>query len=110
MTIHVFHITPKQPDNAVISFLGLPKEKVLAAVQGMDEDFRYELVAEVETDDLDKAFELTNHISRDWRTNASLRAMPAARRSTSVGDLLEKDGRKYLVAMFGFKEIGDAAH
>lgn len=66
---------------------------------------RYRCVAEVDTTNLDKAFELTNHIDHDWRQNAGVTPTLGNHRSTSCGDILEKNGRKFIVAVMGFVPI-----
>lgn len=65
-------------------------------------------VAVVETDDLNMAYQLTNHIDSDWTKNAGVRMTPSVQtaRSTSVGDILRHDRRLYTVETFGFREIG----
>jgi hypothetical protein len=66
----------------------------------------YELVAEVETDDLDAVFELTNHIDRNWTENARVTAKAARPRSTSVGDVLrDANGGFHVVASVGFAPL-----
>jgi len=66
----------------------------------------YTKVAEVETDDLDRAYELTNHIDRAWFTNPGVRAFDAPRlRSTSVGDVLVRAGAAYRCADAGWTLI-----
>jgi hypothetical protein len=73
----------------------------------------YEIVAEVDTDDLEVAFEKTNTIDRGWWENAGVTRMFKGQvrenmggcRSTSVGDLAFKDGKTYVVANFGFEEV-----
>lgn len=67
----------------------------------------YSHVADVETDDLETAFERTNSITHAWVLNADAGARVAGARSTSVGDVMETaDGRRYVVAAFGFEELG----
>lgn len=65
------------------------------------------LVAEVDTNDLNRAFELTNTIEHYWWTNALvIKITPAIHvRSTSVGDFMEKDGKWYAVSAIGFTEM-----
>lgn len=59
-------------------------------------------VYEVETDDLEVAFELTNL----WNNGHLVRALPGTRgHSSSVGDIFSKDGRFYMVDDFGFAEL-----
>jgi hypothetical protein len=65
------------------------------------------LVAEVQTDDLEDAFRLTNHIEYDWWKNPEVIPCTDPTRSTSVGDLMEKDGKFFIVASCGFREVED---
>ncbi|OUM04474.1 hypothetical protein [Variovorax sp. JS1663] len=66
----------------------------------------FELVAEVEGDDLERAFSATNHIDRDWSDNPDVEVKTTnPRRSTSVGDLVVRDGTTFIVDKFGFSEI-----
>lgn len=67
----------------------------------------YEEVAHVMTDDLDKAFELTNSISAPWWLNPDvIPADPMGHRSTSVGDIaVVWDGNIYRCASSGWVEI-----
>jgi hypothetical protein len=79
----------------------------------------YYKVAEINTDSLDVAFHDTNHIDHDWTTNKSVKLLGPAdgldpddvqgpspsHRSTSVGDLMVKDGVTYMVSNFGFKTL-----
>lgn len=65
----------------------------------------YRLVAEVATDDLDLAYQLTNSIDCSWWENPGVvqHFEGEGCRSTSVGDVLEKsDGALYVVCTFGF--------
>ena len=66
-------------------------------------DFKhYEHVANVsETEDLEEAFTLMNMWSRPER----IEKLQERVSSMSVGDIVEKDGIRYLVASFGFEEI-----
>jgi hypothetical protein len=45
-------------------------------------------VAEVDTDDEDEAYQLTNHIDESWLENAKVTPLVEKARSTSVGDVL----------------------
>lgn len=59
-------------------------------------------VYEVETDDLEKAFELTNL----WYNGHLIRALPGTRgHSSSVGDIFRKGDSFYMVDSFGFKPL-----
>jgi hypothetical protein len=68
----------------------------------------FELVAEVYgSTSLDHAYRLTNTIDQAWWKNPGV-AMRGDRdgcRSTSVGDIIERDGNLYVVANFGFTQI-----
>ena len=74
------------------------------------EDFRK--VAEVDREDLDEAFELTNSIDGYWGENDGVKVIMyigEIYRSTSVGDVvIDSGGRKYLCAGCGWEEMKDA--
>jgi len=62
----------------------------------------YTFVATVNTDDMEVAFERTNTIDCPWWKNEGLLALTPCCRSTSVGDVMVKDGVAYLVQVSGF--------
>lgn len=65
----------------------------------------YDEVAEVDTDDFDDAYRLTNHIDANWTTNPEVNAPSEKVRSTSVGDLFgPEDGSFHIVAPIGFNK------
>lgn len=64
----------------------------------------YELVAYVETDDKNLAYELTNHIHQEWWKNEGVRCMKETR-STSVGDVMEVNGELWRVEPLGYKKL-----
>ena len=74
---------------------------------------KFTLVAEVDVDieakeaesALEDAYRLTNTIHRSWWENDGVIAHVSRTRSTSVGDVLEIDGRVFAVAACGFREI-----
>lgn len=69
----------------------------------------FDLVAQVDTDDLDAVFELTNHISDDWTKNPGVRAIAKHPRSTSVGDVVVNSQENVFICLpVGWKEIGKA--
>lgn len=63
------------------------------------------LVAEVETDDLEWAFMKTNHIDSRWWYNMDVNCFDFKARSTSIGDVMELNGKFYVVAKVGFNPI-----
>jgi len=67
--------------------------------------FDFRKVADVATDDLDVAYRLTNSIDGYWWENVDVHPTfrDAGCRSTSVGDLMIRDGIKYVVAPAGFE-------
>jgi hypothetical protein len=100
--ITVYHAFLRDPKSDHPSMLFFPTvEKVRAVFLGTDPDYCVAKVAEVDTDDLDKAYD------KRWQENAGVTPYyPAAKRSTSVGDvLLRSDGEAYAVASFGFRSI-----
>ena len=62
-------------------------------------------VAEVDSNDLEKAFELTNHIEHNWTENEEVTPLISNPRSTSCGDIMEIDGTTLMVISRGFKEV-----
>lgn len=95
--VEVFHAGPKAFSKVM---LGNVQEVTAAFKAG-----QYEKVAEVNTDDMEKAFELTNHIDSDWTKNADVTPLTTKNRSTSVGDVMVMNGEHYLVGMLGFVKI-----
>ncbi len=69
----------------------------------VEKEFR--AVAEVETVDLEKAFNLTNTIEHYWWENAGVKALVDRTRSTSIGDVMEMNGEYFTVDRIGFKKI-----
>jgi hypothetical protein len=64
----------------------------------------YELVAVVECENLGEVFEKTNHIDHPWHENEGVTCVKRSR-STSVGDVVEFDGKRYLCAACGWDEF-----
>lgn len=59
-------------------------------------------VYEVDVDELEAAFEITNM----WVDKQIVRVIPDTEgRSSSVGDIFEKEGKLYMVDSFGFGEL-----
>lgn len=64
----------------------------------------YELVAKVQATDLEKAFELTNHIDCEWWDNEGVELVKKSR-STSVGDVVQMGEELFLCANVGWVSI-----
>lgn len=66
----------------------------------------YEHVANVDTDDMGKVFELTNNIDKPWTENTGVTVIGDKRkRSTSVGDVVLGDDGLHLCARFGWERL-----
>ena len=65
----------------------------------------YELVAHIASEDLEDAFRYTNHVETSWHLHPAgiVSPTPGDHRSTSVGDVVVRKGRTYVVAPVGFK-------
>jgi hypothetical protein len=69
------------------------------------------LVAEVATDNLNEAYQLTNTIDNSWWKNYGVKFLGSPEygmkgcRSTSVGDVMELDGKFYQVDSVGFSSV-----
>lgn len=68
----------------------------------LDNHDAYEHVADVDSNNMDRAYQLTNHINQSWTLNDDVEAIKEKVRSTSVGDLLFTEDGIYVVATFGF--------
>jgi hypothetical protein len=68
----------------------------------------YELVAKVDTISPDTAYELTNHIDIEWWDNNGVELVKKSR-STSMGDVIEIDGKAYLCEAIGWKALTEGA-
>jgi hypothetical protein len=117
MSIRVWHLDDSSffgPDGH-----GSPPKEFLDAKMGFRKDGsqeaacaelfkqgKYYLAGIVESDNMDKAFEWTNTIDGPWQDNPGVEASPGSQRSTSVGDLFELPGHRWIaVASCGFSEV-----
>jgi hypothetical protein len=103
--IHVYHATPYNPSGGMATKPGEPVE-----VKDFPDAFM--LVATVDTDDLEVAWERTNTIERAWVVNDGVQVFNAknphgGHRSTSMGDVMVKDGEAFVAVSVGFQSIGD---
>lgn len=89
MTFTVWH-------RDVPTFMNLTPAEMAAFPVGFSD------VAVVETDDIGRVFQLTNHIDRPWWENPEVRVCVRTSRSTSVGDVIvSATGERVAVASIG---------
>ena len=70
-------------------------------------DDNFEKVAVLEASSAEQAFELTNHIDREWRKNSGILRYKQSR-STSVGDVIaQDDGKLFRVEPVGMHEFSE---
>ena len=66
-------------------------------------------VANVDTDSLDRTWSLIQHGRVDWTTHPEVEVLPGIEkvgcRSLSIGDVLEKEGKRYQVGFAGFYDL-----
>lgn len=106
MTASVYHIdydTSQDRDIYLDIRFAPNEEKIKQALQAN----MYKKVAEVASDNLEKVFELTNSIDNYWGENAGVTLVTQENRSTSVGDIVELEGKVHVVAMMGYKQLSD---
>lgn len=111
--IQVFHVVIRRLAADVLKvprlpFTGLTTAEARDVYKGEHPDFMFKKVADVSTDDLDVAYELTNTIHGYWVTynGSRLTAYGARLRSTSVGDMMiDAAGKRHVVASIGFEEF-----
>jgi hypothetical protein len=65
----------------------------------------FSLVATVDTNDINHAFALTQHVEDSWTNNDRVNAEPGEHRSTSVGDVLVCDGETYRCENVGWTKL-----
>ena len=71
--------------------------------QKFPNDFKY--VANVEAENIDEVFRLTNHIHSAWYNNDGVEVLKRSR-STSVGDVIvSEEGVKYRCEFCGWSEL-----
>ena len=68
----------------------------------------YEFVCIAKTDDLDRAYMLTNHIDHAWTENQDVSVPYGVEpRSSSVGDIFVTSTEIHIVARMGFEKLQD---
>lgn len=80
-------------------------DTIRAIYAGDVNGLNYEKVADVDTDELEYAFERTNSIDYYWGENEDVKENGSQHRSTSTGDLMLINSKFFVVADFGFAEI-----
>lgn len=68
----------------------------------------YSVVAEVDGDDLEAVFRKTQNGETAWSENPPIDVVPVGHgpfRGTSIGDIVERDGRFMIVSHVGFQEL-----
>ena len=98
--IKVFQIADQESLHPAVSFTyGMP---VQSAFNPGDHMEKYEHVADLDAGTLDEAFEVGNigPEERIVRHSDSIHSL-------SVGDILEVDGEKFIIARFGFDRLSE---
>jgi hypothetical protein len=86
-----------------------PEQQLKAAIELFNEGYYY-LVAKVDTNSLDHAWQQTNHIDDSWLKNNDVEEFILEARSSKVGDIMkDDDGKFHIVASVGFSQIPDGA-
>jgi len=116
--MYVFHLTANDPNCSVEC---REPANALRYFQNLDPRFSYRLVAEVDTKDIEYAYQITNNIESNWVENRGIHLVHgltrrpdrpcASHRSTSVGDIIldTNVGRLMFCAPFGWEMLIDNA-
>lgn len=100
--VTVYHMKEAAIRKDGFAFICHSVEQALQAMEAF-ESGKYAKVGEVDTDNLEEAFSATNNIDDSWTKNAGVRSLAGSNvRSTSAGDIMEKDDTFYVVGGFGF--------
>ena len=67
--------------------------------------FTADQVASVETDSLEYAYVMTNHIDHDWLSNRCVTPHVDRARSTSMGDIMQMEDTYFVVQDIGFRKL-----
>jgi hypothetical protein len=105
--IEVFHFLPRDLTQDRFNAFPRTPNDVRRIWGHKDEEWTYRHVASVDTDDLDVAWDRTNHIDDSWQKNADVIVAPMGERARSsmVGDVFIRDGVAHCVAPFGFEQL-----
>ena len=107
ITIYQIKLTNDQIDQAnLFGFHSVEaveaKAKMMFGARKWEPEFAkfYTPTYEIDTDNLEDAFTITNLWNEDWKVTRIRKGS-----SSSVGDIFVKDGTAYLVDNFGFVEM-----
>lgn len=109
MDIYHFQITEENHEylaKYLIKFHGFSKQDYSFLPEIIEKGI-YQKVATVATTDLDKAFELTNHIDSDWTLNPEVIAYNRKNKSSCVGDIFVLNNKAYIVESTGFGNLDE---
>ena len=103
--IRIYHLTTAASRKYNLDYLPVEAlNKEILHVIADDEGYVH--CANIDTDNLDTAFEATQNIDDPWPLGKLVeRAANARQRSSSVGDIFVLDGKAFFVAPHGFKEL-----
>jgi hypothetical protein len=111
--MRVYHLDVEKVGHAAIPVFGIGVGE--DRVSELWRNGSYKLMAEVEGNNLDHAYMKTKNLEHSWslRPQDGLKVVAPVgdhngepgHRSTMVGDLIESDGRFYMVAMVGFAQM-----
>lgn len=90
--------------------IGLNPERQSQAVIELFNEGYYTLVAKVDTNELEHAWQQTNNIDDSWTKNPNVEAMIPESRSSKVGDVMkDSNGTYHIVASIGFTAVQEGA-
>lgn len=118
MTVKVYHGNWEKLRD--FDFDSMPHDDPIAEIEGRDDllalsngspslfilTMGYELVAEVDTDNLSVAWNKTNTIDNYWWLNSGVTPHRTKTRSTCIGDLMVHDRKCYVVDRVGYRLLG----
>jgi hypothetical protein len=87
--------------------LAFRAQDVLEVIQKAISQGLYQKVAHVNTQDLEKAFHLTNQIDSNWTENKEVTALTQHNRSSSVGDIFVLNNEAHFIQSIGFQKLPD---
>lgn len=110
MTIEIYHINTdiirnnldEKTKELYFSATGFADK---SAIKELLNTNMYRKVAEINTNDLEEAYKLSNSIDDYWGNNPEVTLFNEKNKSSSIGDIFVQDNKAYVVATMGFEKL-----
>lgn len=107
MSITIYHIqrpNSEEDRERYLNIIMMPSQSLIKESVLLNE---YKKIAKINTNDLNKAYELSNSIENYWGENKEVVLYEERNRSSSIGDIFIKNDKVYFVNVLGFEQLSD---